>query len=173
LSSRSRFDWFSFAMALFLLGTISVPDSNVRFFRGGVGACRCSPECLSREGIRLDLVLLIDDAPDARDALFVFLSSSGCRTLVAGDGASGLALAREARPDVVVLDMTLPGIDGWEATRRLRADPRTRGACIIALTGHATGEARQRALDAGVDGYLVKPCRPEDVIAEIRRLRRL
>ena len=119
----------------------------------------------------MKLVLVIDDSADVRDALVLFLSSSGYRTLAASDGVSGLALARDARPDVVVLDMTLPGLDGWETTRRLRRDPATRGACIIAVTGHVTGEARQRAIDAGVDAYLVKPCAPEDLGAEIRRLR--
>ena len=119
----------------------------------------------------MKLVLVIDDAADSRDALELFLSSSGYRTLAASDGASGLALARDAGPDVVVLDMSLPGIDGWETARRLRGDPATLGACIVAVTGHATGEARQRAIDAGVDEYLVKPCAPEDIVAEIRRLR--
>ena len=119
----------------------------------------------------MKLVLLIDDAADSRDAFEVFLSTCGYRTLTADDGASGIALAREARPDVVMIDMGLPGMDGWEATRRLRADAATKGACIIAVTGHATGEARQRALDAGADEYFVKPCAPDDVVAAIRRLR--
>jgi len=122
------------------------------------------------ESIPVRAVLLIDDDADGRDAVAFVLEARGYRVAAAADGRSGIALARESRPDVVVLDMSLPGLDGWETTRRLRADPATRGAFIIALTGHATGEARQRALDAGVDGYLVKPCAPEDVIAEIERL---
>jgi DNA-binding response OmpR family regulator len=117
------------------------------------------------------MVLLIDDAADSRDAFEVFLGTCGFRVVTADDGAAGLALAREARPDVVIVDMGLPGMDGWETTRRLRADPVTRGACILAVTGHATGEARQRALDAGADDYFVKPCAPDDVVAAIRRLR--
>ena len=118
----------------------------------------------------MTLVLLIDDAQDSRDAFQFVLEARGYRTLTAGDGPAGLAVAREARPDLVIIDMGLPGMDGWETTRRLRADPVTRGAAIVAVTGHATGEARQRAIDAGVNAYLVKPCAPEDVIAELQRL---
>ena len=117
------------------------------------------------------VVLVIDDSADGRDACAYMLAAAGFRSLTAADAGEGLAAAREAKPDVIVLDMGLPGVDGWELTRRLRAEPAPRGACIIALTGHATGEAGQRALDAGVDGYLVKPCPPEDLIAEIERLR--
>lgn len=117
------------------------------------------------------LVLFIDDDEDGREAYTHFLAARGFRVLTAATGIDGLAVAREASPDVIVLDLTLPEMDGWEITRRLRADPATRAACIIALTGHATGEAWQRALDAGVEGYLTKPCPPEDVIAEIERLR--
>lgn len=116
------------------------------------------------------VVLLIDDDVDARDALALAMEGRGYRVLAAADGPGGLSVARESRPEVVVLDMGLPGFDGWETTRRLRADAATRDACIVALTGHSTGEAWQRALDAGVDGYLVKPCPPDEVMAEIERL---
>jgi len=115
-------------------------------------------------------VLLIDDDSDGRDAHAFVLEARGYRVHTAPDGRLGLAAAREHRPEVVVLDLSLPGVDGWETTRRLRADPETRAAWIVALTGHTTGEAWQRALDAGVDGYLIKPATPEELMAEIDRL---
>ena len=115
-------------------------------------------------------MLLIDDDPDSRAAFAFVLQARGHRVLEADDGRAGLALACEHRPDVIVLDLSLPGLDGWETARRLRADPVTRGAWIVAMTGHTTGEAWQRARDAGVDGYLIKPATPEELIAEIERL---
>jgi two-component system, sensor histidine kinase len=115
-------------------------------------------------------VLLIDDDADGRAALAFVLQARGDRVLEAEDGLAGLALARQHRPDVIVLDLGLPGLDGWETTRRLRADPGTASACIVALTGHTTGEAWQRAKDAGVDVYLLKPCSPGELIAELDRL---
>ena len=117
------------------------------------------------------LILIIDDVEDNRDLYEHFFKFKGYQVLTASDSAAGLALAREKRPDVIVLDLGLPVMDGWQVARHLRADPATRDLCVIALTGHATGEARQRALDAGVDSYLVKPCNPDDLLAEIDRLR--
>jgi two-component system, sensor histidine kinase len=113
------------------------------------------------------LVLVIDDTPDNRDLYEAYLSSRGLDVLGAADGPSGLQAARTAHPDVIVLDLGLPRVDGWEVARRLKADESTRDICLIAVTGHATGEARQRALDAGIDEYLVKPCPPDDVLAAI------
>ena len=115
-------------------------------------------------------VLLIDDDADSRGAFAFVLQARGYQVQEADDGPAGLAAAREAGPEFVVLDLSLPGLDGWETTRRLRADPKTGAVWIIALTGHTTGEAWQRARDAGVDGYLIKPASPEELIAEIDRL---
>jgi len=113
------------------------------------------------------LVLVIDDTADNRDLYQAYLSAHGLDVITAADGPSGIQAARTAHPDVIVLDLGLPGVDGWEVARRLTADASTRDICLIAVTGHGTGEARQRALDAGVDEYLVKPCPPEDVLAAI------
>lgn len=113
------------------------------------------------------LVLVIDDIADNRDLYEQYLSAYGLDVFGAVDGPSGLEAARALHPDVILLDMGLPSVDGWEVARRLRADAATRDICLIAVSGHATGEARQRALDAGVDEYLVKPCSPDDVLAAI------
>jgi CheY-like chemotaxis protein len=117
------------------------------------------------------LVLVIDDTADSRDLYEHYLAAHGLDVLGAADGPTGLQAARVKHPDVIVLDMGLPRVDGWEVARRLKADAATRDIRLIAVTGHDTGEARQRALDAGVDEYLVKPCPPEDVLAAIAHWR--
>ena len=113
-------------------------------------------------------ILVIDDLEDARTVYAEFFGLMGFEVVTAGDGSTALARARERKPHVVLLDLGLPVMDGWEVARRLRADPATARTAIVALTGHLTGEARQRAFDAGVNAYLTKPCRPEEVLAEIR-----
>lgn len=113
------------------------------------------------------LVLIIDDTADSRDLFRYYLSAHGLVVLAEADGLKGIEAARASHPDVIVLDLGLPRVDGWEVARRLKADATTCDICLIAVTGHATGEARQRALDAGVDDYLVKPCSPDDLLAAI------
>ena len=92
--------------------------------------------------------------------------------LEAGDGREGLQLAREHRPDLILMDIAIPFIDGWEATRALKADPRTSGIPVVALTAHARLEDRQQAVEAGCDGYLAKPVEPRRVISELRAIPR-
>jgi CheY-like chemotaxis protein len=115
------------------------------------------------------LILVIDDVEDNRTVYSELFELMGFRVLTAGDGTEGLATARDGKPDIVLLDLGLPNIDGWEVARRLRADPETKEISIVALTGERTEEARARAFTAGVDAYLTKPCRPCDVVEEIRR----
>ncbi|HLM68345.1 MAG TPA: response regulator, partial [Longimicrobium sp.] len=79
-------------------------------------------------------------------------------------------LARELRPGVILMDVAMPGIDGWEATRRLKADPETAHIPVVALTAHAMAEDRQRAVDAGCESYLAKPVEPRKVVEEVERL---
>jgi CheY-like chemotaxis protein len=92
----------------------------------------------------------------------------GFEVLVAGDGALGLAVAAAERPDLILMDLNLPVVDGWEATRRLRADPATRDIPIIALTAHAMAGDRERALAAGCDEFDTKPVDLERLLEKIR-----
>jgi CheY-like chemotaxis protein len=94
----------------------------------------------------------------------------GFEVLIAEDGEKGCATALAEQPDVIVMDLELPGIDGWEATRRLKGDPRTQAIPIIALSAHVLADARTRALAAGCDEFDAKPLDFERLVATIRRL---
>jgi len=102
-------------------------------------------------------ILIIEDNEMNRDMLSRRLARHGYEVVVAVDGAEGLARARDERPALILMDMSLPVIDGWEATRRLKADPETAAIPIIALTAHAMTSDRDKALEAGCDGYETKP----------------
>jgi two-component system, cell cycle response regulator DivK len=116
------------------------------------------------------LVLLVDDYPDNRDIYAQFLIYSGLRVEEADNGHQALDKAFTLRPDVIVMDLSLPGLDGWEATRRLKQDPRTCDIPVIALTGHALAGHSERAFDAGCDAFITKPCLPERLLDEIRAI---
>ena len=116
------------------------------------------------------LILLVDDYPDNRDIYVQFLTYSGLRVEEAENGHQALEKAFALRPDVIVMDLSLPGLAGWEATRRLKQDPRTRDIPVIALTGHALAGHSKGALDAGCDAFITKPCLPERLLAEIRTI---
>jgi CheY-like chemotaxis protein len=116
------------------------------------------------------LVLLVDDYPDNRDIYVQFLTYAGLRVEEAGNGHQALDKAFTLRPDVIVMDLSLPGLDGWEATRRLKQDPRTRDIPVIALTGHALAGHSKVAFDAGCDAFITKPCLPERLLDEIRAI---
>ncbi|PYQ55832.1 MAG: response regulator [Acidobacteria bacterium] len=116
------------------------------------------------------LVLLVDDYEDNRRLFAEYLELSGFRTAVAGNGAEGLAKANALHPEVIVMDLAMPDLDGFEVTRRLRADEGTRRTPVIALTAYPMGYSRHAALAAGCDAYLTKPCGPRQLLAEIRRL---
>lgn len=115
------------------------------------------------------LVLVIDDVEDNRDVYAQFLSHEGWRVVTAADGEDGLAKATALEPNVIILDLGLPKMDGWEVAQRLKSAPATSGIAVVALTGHVTAEARQRAMTAGVDEFCTKPCLPADLVATIRR----
>ena len=116
------------------------------------------------------LVLLVDDYPDNRDIYVQFLTYAGLRVEEAENGHQALDKAFTRRPDVIVMDLSLPGLDGWEATRRLKQDPRTRDIPVIALTGHALAGHSKVAFDAGCDAFITKPCLPERLLEEIRAI---
>jgi CheY-like chemotaxis protein len=90
--------------------------------------------------------------------------------VTAEDGAKGCAMALSERPDIILMDLEMPGVDGWEATRRLKADPQTRDIPIIALSAHALAGSREKALGAGCDEFDTKPIEFERLVATVRRL---
>ena len=108
-------------------------------------------------------ILVVEDDPDNRRIVVKVLAVDGYATLEAGDGESALALARREHPDAIIMDLAIPGIDGWEAARRLKADARTADIPIIALTAFAMRGDDERAREAGCDAYLAKPCRPQAI----------
>ncbi|MGH2429050.1 MAG: response regulator [Candidatus Limnocylindria bacterium] len=102
-------------------------------------------------------ILLVEDIP-ANEALATkLLRAAGHEVLIADTAAAGIALARERRPDLVLMDLGLPDMDGWQALRKIRAAPRGAGLCVVAFTAHAMLGDREQALAAGFDGYLSKP----------------
>ncbi len=120
--------------------------------------------------IRPPLVLVVDDYDDSREMYADYLVFSGFRVAQARSGPEALELALELRPDLILMDLSIPGIDGWEVTRRLKADRRTGRVPVIALTGHALSGDAERAKEAGCDAFVAKPCLPDDLVQEIRRL---
>jgi CheY-like chemotaxis protein len=119
---------------------------------------------------RPPLVLVVDDFADAREMYVEYLEFAGFRSAQAQNGEEAIAQARERGPAVVLMDLAMPVMDGWEATRRLKSDPRTRHIPVIAVTGHALAGDAERARRAGCDGVLAKPCLPEDLVREVRRI---
>ena len=115
-------------------------------------------------------ILLVEDNELNRDMLSRRLTRRGYTVVVAEDGERALELVRSERPDLVLMDMSLPGIDGWEATRRLRADPDIAGVRVIALTAHAMTGDRERALEAGCDDYDTKPIELPRLLGKIEAL---
>ena len=102
-------------------------------------------------------VLLVEDNEENRDGLSRHLRRKGFEVLVAADGRQGIDVARAEAPDLILIDMSLPVLDGWEATRQLKAGSATRGIPVIALTAHAMAGDREKALEAGCDDYDTKP----------------
>ncbi len=113
-------------------------------------------------------ILIVEDQEDNRRILRDLLTSAGYDLVEATDGLEGVERAATERPDLILMDMRLPGIDGWEATRRLKSDPETRTLPIIALTAHAMADDRDRALAAGCDDHLVKPLDPARLLDLLR-----
>jgi two-component system, cell cycle response regulator DivK len=115
-------------------------------------------------------VLLVEDNEDNRAIYTTILRHCGHSVAEASTGEEGIRLARELRPGVILMDVAMPGIDGWEATRRLKADPATAAIPVIALTAHAMADDRRRASEVGCDAYLAKPVEPRRVVQEVERL---
>ena len=115
------------------------------------------------------LVLVVDDVAHGREIFAEYLEFRGFRVATAADGLEALDKAFELLPDIILMDLSLPQLDGWEATRRLKGDERTRTIPIIALTAHALASAHDKAKAAGCDSVVTKPCVPRDLEAEVRR----
>ncbi len=124
----------------------------------------------ARAGSETPLVLLVDDYEDNRKMYVQFFAREGLRVAEAATGGEALALAFALRPQVIVMDLALPGMDGWEATRQLKSDERTRRIPIVALTGHALADHTKSAMAAGCDAFLTKPCLPEQLFLEVHRI---
>ena len=115
-------------------------------------------------------LLVVEDSEASRDGLARHLRRKGYETLIALDGRQGVEVARAEKPDLILMDMSLPVLDGWEATRHLKAAPETRGIPVIALTAHAMAGDRERAMEAGCDDYDTKPVEFGRLLVKIQSL---
>lgn len=116
------------------------------------------------------LVLVVEDYQDAREMYTAYLQFSGYRVAEATDGFEAVEKSIELLPDIILMDLALPRMDGWEATRRLKSDDRTKDIPIVALTGHALAGFAEGARLAGCDAFVTKPCLPDALVAEIQRM---
>jgi CheY-like chemotaxis protein len=116
------------------------------------------------------LVLVVDDYEDAREMYAECLDASGFDVAQAESGDEAVAKAVSLQPAIIVMDLALPGMDGWTATRAIKTDARTARIPVVALTGHARSDASSAAREAGCDAFLTKPCLPDAVVEVVRRL---
>jgi two-component system cell cycle response regulator DivK len=115
-------------------------------------------------------ILLVEDNDMNRDMLSRRLARTGYEVVVAVNGQEGVDLAKSSRPDLILMDLSLPIIDGWEATRRIKADPATADIPVIALTAHAMVEERERAMAAGCDDFDIKPVDLPRLLEKVKAL---
>jgi len=116
------------------------------------------------------LVLIVEDQSDLRQLYVQELTISGFDVIEAANGLDAIAHSSSHYPDVILMDLSLPVLDGWEATRRLKSDSRTAHIPVVALTAHDGSGELQRATRAGCDWFVPKPCPPNDLIEEVRRV---
>lgn len=114
------------------------------------------------------LVLLAEDFEDARELYRDYLQFSGFDVETANNGRDAITRAVELQPDLILMDASMPVLDGWQATKELKANPNTRHIPILALTAHAFDDARQEAKAVGCDGFVTKPCLPDDLVTKVR-----
>lgn len=117
-------------------------------------------------------ILLVEDEPEIVDIVRDYLERAGFRVITAGDGISGLRLARAERPSLLLLDLMLPGMDGLDVVRSLRSDPATSGLPVIMLTARVEETDRLIGLELGADDYITKPFSPREVVARVRAVLR-
>ena len=114
-------------------------------------------------------VLIVEDDDDSRFVYGVILEDHGFEVVTATSGDEGLRIARERKPAAVLMDVSIPGLDGWRVTEMLKADPNTASIPVIVITAHAFPEDASRARSVRCDGFLTKPCEPRRVLDEVRR----
>ncbi|MGH7482187.1 MAG: response regulator [Longimicrobiales bacterium] len=114
-------------------------------------------------------VLIVEDNEDNRIVYTTILAHHGYEVLEAKNGEEGIQIARDHHPDLILMDISVPVIDGWKATKILKEDHDTAAIPVIALTAHALAEDRETARSVGCDGYLAKPCEPRTVVAEVEK----
>ena len=123
---------------------------------------------MSDTDVKQALVLVVEDYQDAREMYAAYLQFSGYRVAEATNGLEAIEKTLELLPDIILMDLALPKMDGWEATRRLKSDERTKHIPIVALTGHALAGHAEGARQAGCDAFVTKPCLPDALVAEIQ-----
>jgi CheY-like chemotaxis protein len=116
------------------------------------------------------LILIVDDTSDTRELYSLYLMHKGFEVLTAPDGHTAIEIARQHQPDVIIMDLSMPRLDGIAATNRLKRDSRTRRIPVIILTAYPVKPMPQRALEAGAALFLTKPCLPEDLEQRVQRL---
>jgi CheY-like chemotaxis protein len=116
------------------------------------------------------LILVVDDNLDAREMYAMYLEFEGFRVIEAENGHEAVERTRGSMPALVLMDASMPRMDGWDAVRTLKADAQTRAIPVLMLTGHAYDEHRQKAAAVGADGFLAKPALPDELAREVRRV---
>jgi two-component system cell cycle response regulator DivK len=114
------------------------------------------------------LILLAEDFEDARELYRDYLEFSGFNVETANNGREAIDQAVALQPDIILMDASMPVLDGWQATRELKANPTTKHIPVLALTAHAFDDARQEAKAVGCDGFVTKPCLPDDLVTKVR-----
>ena len=112
-------------------------------------------------------VLLVEDVADTREMYAEYLRHCGFSVTIATNGGEALEAARANPPDLILMDAAMPGLDGWAATRLLKNDPATRDVPVLILTAHVFAEHRSKAQEVGADGFIAKPCMPDELAREI------
>lgn len=115
-------------------------------------------------------MLIVEDFEDAREMYSICLEHAGMRVCTATHAIEGLEMARVQKPDLILMDAGLPGMSGWDAVVVLKNDPRTREIPVLMFTGHVHEESERRSADAGADGFIPKPCLPDELEREIRAI---
>lgn len=113
-------------------------------------------------------ILVVEDTEDNRKILRDLLTSAGFELIEATDGESGIRMASEEKPDLILMDIQLPLVNGYEATRRIKANPETGNIPILAVTSYALSGDEAKAMEAGCDGYIAKPFSPRNLLAKVR-----